>query len=136
MTWYLGMDWLEAFSPMEVDWKNKWISFHSNGKQVKLQGIVPNISCCNLINVEQLEGLLKNEAVEHLLEAWRYLHLIFQRGRVYLSERSRPLSCSLLTYLLSRQVFLRTVVMTCYSIGCRSSTIQTSAIPVHATTEG
>jgi uncharacterized protein YjaG (DUF416 family) len=35
---------------------------------VKLQGIMPNISCCNLITVEQLEGLLKNEAVEHLLE--------------------------------------------------------------------
>jgi hypothetical protein len=64
----LGMDWLEMFSPMEVNWKDKWISFQANGKLVKLQGILPNTACSQLITLDQLDGLIKSEAVEHLLE--------------------------------------------------------------------
>lgn len=36
----VGMDWLEAFSPMKVDWKFKWLSIPFKGSQVFLQGIV------------------------------------------------------------------------------------------------
>jgi hypothetical protein len=35
----LGMDWLEAHSPMEVHWADKWLQFTLNNKTVKLHGI-------------------------------------------------------------------------------------------------
>lgn len=35
----LGMDWLERYSPMEIDWKAKWISLPYNGDQLVLHGI-------------------------------------------------------------------------------------------------
>lgn len=32
----IGMDWLELYSPMEVQWAHKWISFWHQGRQIKL----------------------------------------------------------------------------------------------------
>jgi hypothetical protein len=40
----LGMDWLEAYSPMQVQWKNKWLVIPYQGSTVILQGISPTIS--------------------------------------------------------------------------------------------
>jgi hypothetical protein len=37
----LGMDWLEAFSPMKVHWSQKWISIPNGPVQVLLQGHLP-----------------------------------------------------------------------------------------------
>ena len=37
----LGMDWLSRYSPMTVDWEQKWMAFAVNGKTVTLQGIAP-----------------------------------------------------------------------------------------------
>lgn len=37
----LGMDWLEAFSPMKVHWANKWISIPYGDRQILLQGLLP-----------------------------------------------------------------------------------------------
>lgn len=64
----LGMDWLEQHSPMEVDWANKWMTFEKKGQRVKLQGVKPVVDQCKVISMEQLEGLIKTEAVEQLLE--------------------------------------------------------------------
>lgn len=36
----VGMDWLEAFSPMKIDWVNKWISLPYHNKCILLQGIL------------------------------------------------------------------------------------------------
>lgn len=35
----MGMDWLEAFSPMKVHWQFKWMSIPYKGSQIFLQGI-------------------------------------------------------------------------------------------------
>jgi hypothetical protein len=35
----LGMDWLQLFSPMKVDWKNQWLSIPYRGKNVRLHGV-------------------------------------------------------------------------------------------------
>lgn len=35
----LGMEWLQMFSPMNVEWKEKWLSFQFQGTQVTLHGI-------------------------------------------------------------------------------------------------
>lgn len=37
----LGMDWLEAFSPMKVHWADKWISIPYGNRQILLQGLPP-----------------------------------------------------------------------------------------------
>lgn len=42
----LGMEWLEHFSPMQIQWKEKWLSFPYQGNQVKLQGIQEPTSSC------------------------------------------------------------------------------------------
>lgn len=39
----LGMDWLERFNPMKVDWLNKWVFITYNQNTVFLQGILPSI---------------------------------------------------------------------------------------------
>ena len=35
----LGMDWLQLFSPMKVDWKNQWLNIPYRGQNVRLQGV-------------------------------------------------------------------------------------------------
>ena len=35
----LGMDWLERFSPMEIHWKDKWITLSYDGHQLVLHGL-------------------------------------------------------------------------------------------------
>lgn len=39
----VGMDWLEAYNPMKVDWKNKWVAIPYAGGTTLLQGIMPGI---------------------------------------------------------------------------------------------
>jgi hypothetical protein len=34
----IGMDWLESFCPMQVHWKDKWLSIPYEGTSVVLQG--------------------------------------------------------------------------------------------------
>lgn len=64
----LGMDCLESHSPMEIDWVKKWMAFEHKGYRIKLQGVRPMVTQCNLVTAEQLEGLIKAEAVEQILE--------------------------------------------------------------------
>ncbi|WVZ63633.1 hypothetical protein U9M48_013248 [Paspalum notatum var. saurae] len=37
----LGYDWLESFSPMECDWKNRTLTFTSNQESVTLKEVLP-----------------------------------------------------------------------------------------------
>jgi len=46
----IGMDWLEAFSPMQVDWKHKWLAVPYEGLVRVLQGhdpVAPQYICFN-----------------------------------------------------------------------------------------
>lgn len=36
----VGMDWLQQFSPMKVDWANKWMCISYRGTTVCLQGLL------------------------------------------------------------------------------------------------
>ena len=40
----LGMDWLQAFSPMIVDWQEKWVSIPYGKSHIRLQGLLPDKS--------------------------------------------------------------------------------------------
>lgn len=39
----LGLDWLEANSPMKIHWSQKWIQFSHHGSPVYLVGILPEL---------------------------------------------------------------------------------------------
>ncbi|WVZ83774.1 hypothetical protein U9M48_030879 [Paspalum notatum var. saurae] len=49
----LGMEWIEQFSPMSVQWAEKWLSFVYN----KQQGIVDSNVQLNLISGDQLNAI-------------------------------------------------------------------------------
>ncbi|WVZ48794.1 LOW QUALITY PROTEIN: hypothetical protein U9M48_000203 [Paspalum notatum var. saurae] len=59
----LGMDWLEAFSPMRVHWKQKWIAVPYLGSTAVLHGIssaLPDqlvVQLCSMSVPEQLDSL-------------------------------------------------------------------------------
>lgn len=64
----LGMDCLESNNPMSIHWEEKWMKFGYKGREVQLQGVIRNLKVCNLFAEHQLRGLVKQEAVEHILE--------------------------------------------------------------------
>lgn len=64
----LGMDWLQQFSPMQIEWNHKWLEFSHLGKVVKLQGITPQTSQCATISGEQLQGMTKKGFVMCLVQ--------------------------------------------------------------------
>jgi len=56
----LGIDWLEQHSPMEVNWKEKWMSFDNQGSKALLQGILPQVQSCQEITSHEL-SVLENQ---------------------------------------------------------------------------
>jgi hypothetical protein len=62
------MDWLEKYYPMSVHWVEKWMEFEYQGKTFHLKGIVPQLQTCHHLSSSQLQGLVRNEAVEQILE--------------------------------------------------------------------
>lgn len=59
----LGMDWLEQFSPMQVQWAQKWLSFSHNGVKVQLQVITDAANKLSFTSSDQLNALLKHDEV-------------------------------------------------------------------------
>ena len=47
----IGMDWLEAFSPMKVHWLQKWICIPYGSIQVLLRGQHPHLAADSLVQV-------------------------------------------------------------------------------------
>lgn len=58
-----GEDWLEAISPVWVDYKTKAMRATHNGKRVALQGVKDQLDACPEISSKKLQGLLKHGAV-------------------------------------------------------------------------
>lgn len=64
----LGIDWLASHSPMEVDWKQKWLSFSYMGERVLLQGINPHIVNCDPVNKPELSALVHQDKLWCMIE--------------------------------------------------------------------
>ena len=64
----LGMDWLEEFNPMNIDWKYKLVTFQYQEQQVQLQGVQSDLQKCAAISLSQLEALYKKNVVVCLIE--------------------------------------------------------------------
>jgi len=59
----LGMEWLEKFSPMQMEWKQKWLNFLHNGVPVTLHGIQDASCSPSEITANQLIAMEKDEAI-------------------------------------------------------------------------
>lgn len=64
----LGMDWLSKFSPMHVNWSEKWVEFNYWNKLTRLQGVQANIEHCQAITTDQLAGLVKTGSVMYMVQ--------------------------------------------------------------------
>jgi hypothetical protein len=59
----LGMEWLQMFSPMTIEWKEKWLSFQYQGTQITLHGIKDTSCAAPEITVNQLLGMEKSQSI-------------------------------------------------------------------------
>lgn len=64
----LGMDWLSQFSPMHIDWVNKWMEFQHLNQSVKLLGISACTDKCPTISPDQLGGMINTGSVMLLIQ--------------------------------------------------------------------
>jgi hypothetical protein len=64
----LGMYWLEAHSPMEVHWADKWLQFSLNNTTVKLQGIQHITVMGPPVSQFQLQAMDKADSILYLVQ--------------------------------------------------------------------
>jgi hypothetical protein len=63
----VGMDWLQAFSPMQIHWEHKWLAIPYNGSWTALQGldaVSPDSVYLQLFSAEDLRS--SSESTEPL----------------------------------------------------------------------
>jgi predicted amidophosphoribosyltransferase len=63
----LGMDWLEAHSPMWIHWKRKLLRFTHNGTRISLKGIKDSLSSCPKLKPRKLKGLLRRGGIAQVV---------------------------------------------------------------------
>jgi hypothetical protein len=64
------MEWLEAFSLMQMEWKQKWLSFTMQDQVVKLQCIPDVVLPIHEITCNQLLSLYKNNYIWQMVELY------------------------------------------------------------------
>ena len=76
----VGMDWLEAFSPMRVDWQHKWMSIPYGQHHVVLQGLLPDSDHHSIMQLCHIAASTPSPAplelplaIQHLIEEFSEL---------------------------------------------------------------
>ena len=76
----IGMDWLEAFSPMRVDWQHKWMSIPYGQRHVTLQGLLPDSDQHDLMQLCHIAAPATSSdtpvlppAIQHLIDEFSEL---------------------------------------------------------------
>lgn len=64
----IGMDWLEAHSPMHVHWGAKLLQFSRDGQQISLHGVQPQLQQCCQLAPEQLFALFDHNDVHQIVQ--------------------------------------------------------------------
>jgi hypothetical protein len=57
----IGMDWLECYNPIKVDWLNKRIIINHECKAVHLHGLQPTIPEFSLVEVFFMQDSVQEE---------------------------------------------------------------------------
>lgn len=64
----LGMEWLETFSPMWVDWRRKKLRFTYHNQRLTFIGVKDQINSGKLIITKQMQGLYKDGAIAQIVQ--------------------------------------------------------------------
>lgn len=64
----LGMEWLETFSPMWVDWRRKKLRFTYHNQRLTFIGVKDQINSGKLIIAKQMQGLYKDGAIAQIVQ--------------------------------------------------------------------
>lgn len=66
----LGMEWLETFSPMQIQWKEKWLSFNHQNSTIQLHGVQDAVANVNEITLNQLIAMEQQDLVWGIVELY------------------------------------------------------------------
>jgi len=55
---------------MQIQWKDKWLSFNAQGHQVKLQGISDDVQPCTEVTLNQLSAMERDDAVWGIVQVY------------------------------------------------------------------
>ena len=77
----VGMDWLQAFIPMQIHWEHKWLAIPYNGSWIVLQGldaVSPDSVYLQLFSAEDLESASVSPEplppqIQHLVDSFATL---------------------------------------------------------------
>jgi hypothetical protein len=64
----LGMDWIEAHSPMWVHWQRKRMKFSHQGKRITLKVVKDCTAHCKKLTAKKLHGLVRKGAVSQVIQ--------------------------------------------------------------------
>ena len=64
------MEWLETFSPMQIQWKEKWLSFNHQNSTIRLHGVQDAGATVNEITLNQLIAMEKQDSVWGIVEIY------------------------------------------------------------------
>lgn len=64
----LGMDWLEEFSSMWIDWKRKKMRFSHKNNRITLFGVKDQLNQCKIMSAKQFNGMMKDGAVAQVVQ--------------------------------------------------------------------
>jgi hypothetical protein len=71
------MDWLELYSPMEVHWKEKWLSIPYKGKTMLLKGLMHHLNNDIVIQLQAVDFVEQDQSITHLPNAIQSLLIQF-----------------------------------------------------------
>jgi hypothetical protein len=84
----VGMDWLEAFSPMKVHWKQKWMLIPYLGDTSLLQGLVPELPEGSVVEISAL--LVTDKEAVQLAVPPEMVALLYEFGEVFDKPSGMP----------------------------------------------
>jgi hypothetical protein len=65
----LGIDWLEKYNPMKVDWRSKWMMINYKGSSVQLHGLQPSLPEYSLVEVMRIQEVHVEPMTDQLPES-------------------------------------------------------------------
>lgn len=74
----VGMDWLQAFSPMQIHWEHKWLAIPYHGDWIVLKGldaVQPSSVCLQLFAAEATDSSAEppdtlHPHIQHLVDSF------------------------------------------------------------------
>jgi hypothetical protein len=96
----VGMEWLERYSPMKVHWAQRWLTIPYQNSHITLQGMLPGVLDCNMIELLHLNSEESSMSKEDIPEEVHHIIQQFQLVFTITSELPPRRSCDHMIPLL------------------------------------